>query len=136
MPQTNQAITAIPIRPLTEITRRDINRAILESRWFAALAGHPEVPAEAKELIRCLIIAHCNKISEYLSNRTNPPPDQVMVEDIYQWGRWLYPDQNGKDSVTLVLLRMEELGITGVPPQLSRYALSKVQRHRNAGGTQ
>lgn len=131
MPKRKRHYQPHPIRPLSEVRQRDVNRSVLESRWFAALAGHSEIPAEAKELIRCLMIAHCNKISQYLGDRTNPPPDPEMVEDIYPYGRLLYPDENGTDSVTLVLQRMEELGVTGVPPQLSRYALSKKQRARN-----
>jgi hypothetical protein len=122
-----------PIRPFSDVSTRDINRSVLEARWFAALVGHPKVPAEARELIRCLMIAYCNKISLYLGDRTNPPPDHQMIEDIYPYGRLLYSDQNGTDSVTLVLLRMEELGVTGIPSQLSRYALSKKQRERNGG---
>lgn len=115
MPKRKQHYTPHLIRPVSEVRQRDVNRSVLEARWFATLVGHPEVPAEAKELIRCLMIAHCNKISQYLCDRTNPPPDPQMVEDIYPYGRLLYPDENGTSAVTIVLARMEELGITGVP---------------------
>lgn len=124
-------IPIIPVRSMADVRPRDAKRAVVESRWFAGLLMHPEVTAEMKELIRCLMIAYCNKIVEYLGDRNNPPPDSQMVEDIYPYGRLLYPDLNGTDSLTLVLVRMEELGVTGVPPQLSRYALSKKQRERN-----